>query len=308
MRRLGPALRLLLLAFVAAAAMQAFPRDANAGGGQLCVDFFPTMDPLAFPGGCYPNQGADQSLVVGRAIIEDRYAPIGTAIEAFNGDASCGAAPIGFRTFELQLNGCASPGETVRFEVGGQLAIETMTWPGESPGPTFLSLSVKSDHAWYWFERLLARPPAIGTVVQAVVDGVVCGETMVDVVPRGFVVFLEELRGFWKLVVPSSSLTPGCGAPGANVSFVVDGVKSVQVAPWQPGIHQVNLMLAGDPNCDFVVAATDAALVLQTGAGLLRNPLDCQPAADVNNDGSANAIDATLVLQFAAGLLAELPP
>jgi hypothetical protein len=266
------------------------------------------MDPLAFPGGCYSTQNADEALVVGRAIVGDRYARIDTPIEAFAGDVSCGSAPIGFRTFELQLQGCTAPGETVRFEVGGQPAAETMTWPGDSPGPTFLSLSVKEQHAWYWFERLLARPPAIGTQVRALIGGTVCGETSIDVVPRGFVLFLDELRGFWKLVVPSSGVTPGCGTEGAEVSFVVNGAHAIEGVPWQPGVQQVDLMVAGDPNCDLVVASTDAALVLQMGAGLLHSALDCQPAADVNGDGASNAIDATLVLQFAAGLLDELPP
>jgi hypothetical protein len=58
-------------------------------------------------------------------------------------------------------------------------------------------------------------------------------------------------------------------------------------------------------NCDHVVNAIDAALILQFGAGLV-DELSCEDAADVNGDGEINAVDAALVLQFVAGLIDEL--
>lgn len=61
----------------------------------------------------------------------------------------------------------------------------------------------------------------------------------------------------------------------------------------------------GDANCDGVVNAIDAALILQLTAGLLSS-VPCQENADVNDDGAVNAIDAALVLQHVAGLLPEL--
>ena len=63
----------------------------------------------------------------------------------------------------------------------------------------------------------------------------------------------------------------------------------------------------GDANCDGTVASTDAALVLQFGAGLL-DALLCHDAADVNGDGSVTSVDAALILQFTAGLVGSLPP
>jgi len=60
-------------------------------------------------------------------------------------------------------------------------------------------------------------------------------------------------------------------------------------------------------NCDGVVDAIDAALVLQFSAGLIA-PLPCFGDADVNQDGNIDPIDATLILQYVAGLLPALPP
>ncbi|MCH8025552.1 MAG: chromosome condensation regulator RCC1 [Chloroflexi bacterium] len=63
--------------------------------------------------------------------------------------------------------------------------------------------------------------------------------------------------------------------------------------------------VAGDVDCDGLVDAIDAALVLQFEAGLLAT-LSCAAAADVNGDGLVDAIDAALVLQFEAGLIESL--
>ena len=63
----------------------------------------------------------------------------------------------------------------------------------------------------------------------------------------------------------------------------------------------------GDVNCDGVVGAIDAALILQFSAALLES-LPCVGAADVNGDGVANPLDAALILQLSAGLLDSLSP
>ncbi|MCI0856767.1 MAG: PQQ-dependent sugar dehydrogenase [Chloroflexi bacterium] len=58
----------------------------------------------------------------------------------------------------------------------------------------------------------------------------------------------------------------------------------------------------GDANCDESTNSIDAALVLQTVAGLI-DGVGCPDLADVNGDGMIDAIDAALILQIDAGLL-----
>jgi hypothetical protein len=58
----------------------------------------------------------------------------------------------------------------------------------------------------------------------------------------------------------------------------------------------------GDVNCDGIVDAVDAALVLQLEAALIAW-LRCQEKADVNADRVVNAVDAVLILERVAGLI-----
>lgn len=63
----------------------------------------------------------------------------------------------------------------------------------------------------------------------------------------------------------------------------------------------------GDANCNGAVNAIDAAIVLQSSAGLLAT-IPCADNADANQNGTVNSLDAALILQFAAGLIGHLPP
>ena len=63
--------------------------------------------------------------------------------------------------------------------------------------------------------------------------------------------------------------------------------------------------LLGDVDCDGVVTAIDAQLILQYAAQLILS-MSCQQNADVNGDGLINPIDAQLILQFVAGLIPSL--
>ena len=60
--------------------------------------------------------------------------------------------------------------------------------------------------------------------------------------------------------------------------------------------------MIGDANCDGNTNSIDAALVLQTVAGLIAE-VGCPDLADVNDDSDIDAIDAALILQIDAGLL-----
>jgi len=60
--------------------------------------------------------------------------------------------------------------------------------------------------------------------------------------------------------------------------------------------------LPPDTNCDGAVDSIDAALILQTGAGL-GETLRCGVLADVSNDGRTDAVDAAIILQFVAGII-----
>jgi hypothetical protein len=59
--------------------------------------------------------------------------------------------------------------------------------------------------------------------------------------------------------------------------------------------------VAGDANCDGIVNAVDASLVLQFAAGLIHS-LRCADA-DYNHNGHVDALDAALILQTDAGLI-----
>lgn len=66
-------------------------------------------------------------------------------------------------------------------------------------------------------------------------------------------------------------------------------------------------VLVGDTSCDGRVDPTDAALILQLGAGLI-GALPCPGGGDADGNGVTNIVDATVILQFSAGMINSLPP
>ncbi len=108
----------------------------------------------------------------------------------------------------------------------------------------------------------------------------------------------------------SVSLTTGFNTAGTYTSTTrADGNPAPPCAGC-PGlvlldtvtVHVVTTL--GDFNCDGMMNAIDAALVLQLTAALIQ-PFSCTGAGDVNDDGYTNAIDAALILQATACLLIE---
>ena len=141
--------------------------------------------------------------------------------------------------------------------------------------------------------------------------------TVVELLPHGDPVagtkgtLFESFDG--STVVPKvSNITVVCGGGQGptNTPRPPTGTPPPTDTPVPPTPTQVpptsTPALFGDANCDGIVDAKDASLVLQRDAGLL-GALPCDQKVDVNNDGLLNSLDAALILQFAADLIQQLP-
>jgi hypothetical protein len=102
----------------------------------------------------------------------------------------------------------------------------------------------------------------------------------------------------------------GASALAVSVSVLADAtlgapqdidalVMSGSITCYAPGTSP---QILGDVNCDGVVNAIDAQLVLQYVAQLIAS-LACLENADVDGDGAVSPIDAALILQMEAGLI-----
>jgi hypothetical protein len=230
---------------------------------------------------------ADVEVLIGNAILETDYAPRGTVIVALVSGQECGTTTVvggSELDFDIEIlgagerTGCARPGDLVHFTVGGVPAISTATWrpfsdPREPVPFGFGNIVAMQQHAWYWFQGLGNDQPAAGTLVQAVINGVVCGEASVEAPPG------SNIAGFSKLLVPSADLQPGCGRPGAMVSFLFDGVVTGDPIERRAGLQYINPFarpifgttgLPGAGSAPMGSAAPwPAALALAAGAALL---------------------------------------
>ena len=239
-----------------------------AAGSTATIDF-----------GAQPD---DVFVATATVVVEDDYAPAGVLVESFVNGQECGTATVpSHPRVELHVlgagerEGCAVDGDTIEFKVDGVTA-KIFLWesvqadvtftPGGSSSFTFVAME---QHAWYWFERYGDDRPADGVLVQAVVDGVICGEaTVVDDSQ-------QESAGFWRLIVPSDTLQPGCGGTGESVSFLVDGVLSTTTIGWEPGIQEIDLMIPAPP------------------AGATPPPPATEPAATPTSTSSPTGVEPT---------------
>lgn len=128
-----------------------------------------------------------------------------------------------------------------------------------------------------------------------------------------------EGDGTYRIAVPANgsyaisfsdcSDEPSYNSEWYNNEQLYSAADSVRVRDAGTKVWGINAGLstriAGDANCNRVVNAIDAVIVLQYGAGLLFE-LPCWESADVNRDGDWTAIDAALILQYEAGLLHNL--
>jgi hypothetical protein len=304
--------RMALIAALGAAAIAGSARAADDGVG-ICIDPAATFDPRAFGGGCTAlKAGADRVLFLGRALLEDDYAPDGTAVQALVGNQVCGEAAVEGR-FELlvlgarEQPGCAGPGQAVRFTIGESEAQEMFPWPAEQSAAPFheLSLTSVNEHAWYWFERVSSRPPPVGTRIEAFVGETLCGETTLGGEDEAVGFFIPQgIHGFSRLVVPSAEVQPGCATNGSLVQLRVGGLRAETAVVWRAGVHRLNLLVQGDATCDFAVDARDASLVLQHYARLVTS-VPCH--GDADRDGDLDVFDARHILEFAARITNALP-
>jgi glucose/arabinose dehydrogenase len=115
---------------------------------------------------------------------------------------------------------------------------------------------------------------------------------------------------------PATPTAPAPGTPSSTpasspsaVPTETATVPTITPTPTQSAtvVPSPTPTLAGDVNCDGLVTAIDAALILQYSAALFSH-LPCPGGGDVNGDGRVDPIDATLVLQYVAGLLQALSP
>ncbi len=255
---------------------------------------------------------ADMAVIGGIALLEDARAPEGTPIEAvFNGQ-ECGTATATGAQTELNFlievlgaserPGCPAAGDTLHFRVGGLAAPEVRFYvpfaETADGGLQLQPLTAIRQHSWLWAERRVSEPPPPATVLEALVDGTVCGRVDVE--------YVGEEAGFSRLLVASDELIDGCGRDGATISFRTASLDGAATLPWEVDVREMTPRLYGDVNCNYGASAVDALLVLQVVSGL-RSGLPCPEGGDVSRNGATDAIDAALVLQFSAGLVERLP-
>lgn len=204
----------------------------------------------------FSAEPADAAVLTGDVILETDHAPPGNVITALVNGQECGTTTVtGGRYYDFSMAvlgarerpGCAQQGDLVQFTVGGVPSLDVITYRAfYDPSnylpqfgfvlvvPIYRNLIVMQNHAWYWFEESGTDLPADGTLVQAVINGVICGETRIET-PAG-----RDIAGFSKLLVPSDELQPGCGHNGATVNFLVDGALAGGSLQWRPGLSYVS--------------------------------------------------------------------
>jgi hypothetical protein len=229
----------------------------------------------------FGGRPVDQNVFIGRAIIEDQYAAPGTRVEAFVNDRPCGEGVVepqsGFdgnppvhRTVvmgSLEREGCAVAGDTVRFRIDGQPALETSIFTDQinilaGPGRFIVHLSAMEQTAWYWAQQPGGALPAHGTVLEAANLGEICGGVLVESRPD---LSAQQISGFSRLIVRAAEAPSGCATPGSVVEFIANGV-AWGTTVWRPGIEKINLaMEPPTPSTPEPMAPTPSTLP-HTGA------------------------------------------
>lgn len=146
-----------------------------------------------------------------------------------------------------------------------------------------------------------------GTPVIAWIDGLDC--TQADSAARGTVT--EGGVSSYAVMVVHESQRPGCGAEGRDITFTIGGRQAHQSAPWQPGVHHLDLNAGeGEPiplPTATPTSAADATAAAATATELARYtplPAGTPPLDDLRGaPGAANSGSGNLLL-WAGSLLA----
>lgn len=92
-----------------------------------------------------------------------------------------------------------------------------------------------------------------------------------------------------------------------SVSFEFSGKVTEVEAETVDGSITFEAPLYGDANCDGMVTAADAALILRAVVGLSELSPRGAINADVDNDLAVTAVDAAAILRYVVGLIESLP-
>ncbi|MBR3129821.1 MAG: dockerin type I repeat-containing protein, partial [Clostridia bacterium] len=94
---------------------------------------------------------------------------------------------------------------------------------------------------------------------------------------------------------------------GSSIGFAANGSVVELEAGTADGSITFDAILYGDANCDGMITAADAALVLRSIVGLSALTKRGALNAEVDGDGSVTAADAAAILRYVVGLIRELP-
>ncbi len=145
-----------------------------------------------------------------------------TTVQAFVGSTECAEtntfmAPDTYGTeFGISVPsvsdkaGCGQPGAVVSFAVGGVPVDKTVVW--QSGGLDHADLVVGPPFARYIGSFTYAGQITSNLKIQPLIDGVICGSQLDQLLGPG------PTYDFDVVVLPAE-LQPGCGRPGATVSF-----------------------------------------------------------------------------------------
>ena len=94
---------------------------------------------------------------------------------------------------------------------------------------------------------------------------------------------------------------------GSALSFVNEGTTTELTARTQDGSILFDEILWGDANCDGIVTAADAALILRSLVGLSELSSRGAVFGDVDGDGEITAADAAMILRYVINLIDRFP-